>query len=187
MALFLAAALAIALSPGPGILYVAARALADGRRAGMASSLGTGLGGLVHVVAGAAGVSALVMASAEAFTALKIVGAIYLVYLGVRTVREAEFSRPVFDARPARPRRAFAEGIVVEALNPKTAAFFLAFIPHFVDPDRGEVAVQFLLLGLISVVLNTLVDVVVAHMASSIKDGLARHSGLLRRLRQAPA
>ena len=144
--LFLTAASLIALSPGPGIFYVAARTLAGGRSEGLASSLGTAVGGLFHVAAGAAGVSALMMASAEAFTALKIAGALYLVWLGIKAVREARLDMPVAAAGVG-AGRAFREGIVVEALNPKTAAFFLAFLPQFVDPSAGTVWLQFLGLG----------------------------------------
>ena len=181
--LFVLAAVAIAVSPGPGIFYVAARTLAGGRGEGLASSFGTGLGGLVHVAAGAIGVSALVMASAEAFTLLKVAGAAYLVWLGIKTVREA---RSGFDLRaePTGARRAFREGIVVEALNPKTAAFFLAFLPQFVDPAAGPVWLQFLLLGLVSVALNTAVDVVVAVMASRVRSMAVARPSLLWRLRQ---
>jgi len=184
LALFLAAATAIAVTPGPGIFYVAARTLAGGRAEGLASSFGTGLGGLVHVVAGAAGVSALVMASAEAFTVLKLAGAAYLVWLGVKTIREARVEAPAAIAATG-AGRAFREGVVVEALNPKTAAFFLAFVPQFVDPSQSGVAFQFIALGLVSVALNTLADVAVACAASSARDGLARRPGLVRRLRQA--
>ena len=182
-ALFFLAALVIAVSPGPGIFYVAARTLAGGRDEGLASSLGTGLGGLVHVAAGAVGVSALVLASAEAFTLLKIAGAIYLVWLGIKTMREAGIAIDM-RAEPTGARRAFREGIVVEALNPKTAAFFLAFLPQFVDPTTGPIWLQFLLLGLVSVVLNTAVDVVVALMASRARSMAAARPALLRRLRQ---
>jgi threonine/homoserine/homoserine lactone efflux protein len=184
LALFTATALAIAISPGPGILYVAARTLAGGRSEGLASSFGTGLGGLVHVAAGAVGVSALVMASAEAFTLLKLAGAVYLVWLGIKAIREAR--RP-FEATPVTTgtARAFREGIVVEALNPKTAAFFLAFLPQFVDPAAGPVWLQFLLLGLISVTLNTAVDVVVALLASRARSMAVGRPALLRRLRTA--
>lgn len=183
VALFFLAALAIAISPGPGIFYVAARTLAGGRAEGLSSSLGTGLGGLFHVAAGAVGVSALVLASAEAFAFLKIAGAIYLVWLGIKTIREA---RIAIDMRvePTGIRRAFREGIVVEALNPKTAAFFLAFLPQFVDPAAGPVWLQFLLLGLVSVTLNTAVDVVVAVMASRARSIAVARPSLLRRLRQ---
>lgn len=183
LALFLAAALAIAVSPGPGIFYVTARTLAGGRGEGLASSFGTGLGGLVHVAAGAVGVSALVLASAEAFTILKLAGAIYLVWLGIKTFRGA---RIAIDARveATGARRAFREGIVVEALNPKTAAFFLALLPQFVDPAAGPVWLQFLLLGIIPVTLNTAVDVVVTMLAARARSETMTRPNLLRRLRQ---
>ena len=181
--LFVLAALAIALSPGPGIFYVAARTLAGGRREGLASSFGTGLGGLVHVAAGAIGVSALVLASAEAFTLLKIAGAAYLVWLGIKTIREARIAIDM-RAEPTGARRAFREGIVVEALNPKTAAFFLAFLPQFVDPAAGPVWLQFLLLGLVSVILNTAVDIVVVVVASRARSMAVARPSLLRRLQQ---
>ncbi|MFC7475619.1 LysE family translocator [Dankookia sp. GCM10030260] len=184
--LYLAAALLLAVTPGPGLFYVAARTLAGGRAEGVASSLGTGLGGLVHVLAGSLGVSALVLASADLFTALKLAGAAYLVWLGLRTVRDAS---AVLDGGPAAPavglRRAFREGVLVEALNPKTAAFFLAFVPQFLDPAAGHVALQFVLLGAVSVVLNTLADIAVAFAASGMRDGAATRPNLIRRLRQA--
>lgn len=184
LALFLAAALVLAITPGPGIFYVAARTLAGGRAEGISSSLGTGVGGFVHVAAGAVGVSALVMASAEAFALLKFVGAIYLVYIGVRTWREAGSVGAPASVSVVGVRRAFLEGIAVEALNPKTAAFFLAFIPQFVDPRLGDVAVQFAILGLISVVLNTLADIIVAHMAHTLRTGMAARPVAVQRLRR---
>ena len=180
--LFLAAALVIAVSPGPGLLYVSARSLAGGRDEGLASSFGTGLGGLAHVVAGAVGVSALVVASAEAFTVLKIVGAAYLLWLGIMTLREA--SVPLSLAvEPKSSRQALRDGFMVEALNPKTAAFFLAFLPQFVDPAQ-PVALQFVLLGLISVALNTAADVAVACAAAKARSGFVNRPGLIKRLRQ---
>jgi threonine/homoserine/homoserine lactone efflux protein len=184
LALFFVTALAIAVSPGPGIFYVAARTLAGGRGEGLASSFGTGLGGLVHVAAGTVGVSALVMASAEAFTILKLAGALYLVWIGIKAIREA---RQPFEAKVATTgtARAFREGILVEALNPKTAAFFLAFLPQFVDPSTGPVWLQFLMLGLISVALNTAVDVVVALLASRARSIAIGRPTMLRRLRTA--
>jgi threonine/homoserine/homoserine lactone efflux protein len=188
--LYVAAALLLAVTPGPGIFYVAARTLAGGRAEGVASSFGTGLGGMVHVLAGSLGVSALVLTSAELFTALKLVGAVYLVWLGLRTVQSARRDAttnpggaPV--APPVGPRRAFREGVLVEALNPKTAAFFLAFVPQFIDPAAGGVAVQFVVLGFVSVALNTLADIVVALAASRIRDGAAARPTLIRRLREA--
>lgn len=187
--LFFAAALLLAITPGPGIFYVAARALAGGRAEGIASSFGTGLGGMVHVVAGALGVSAIVLASAELFTVLKLVGAAYLVWLGIRTIRSARREALNVlqggpDAPPVGPWRAFREGILVEAMNPKTAAFFLAFIPQFVDPSQGYVAVQFAALGFVSVVLNTGVDVAVAYAAGRIRSSAGDHPNLIRCLRE---
>lgn len=185
-ALFLAAALLLAVTPGPGIFYVAARSLAGGRDEGIASSLGTGLGGTVHVLAGALGVSAIVLASAELFTLLKLAGAGYLVWLGLRAILAARRDALAPEPTPALgPRRAFREGVVVEALNPKTAAFFLAFVPQFVNPTQGHVAVQFAVLGLLSVLLNTLADVVVAVAGGSIRQGASTRPRLVRRLREA--
>jgi threonine/homoserine/homoserine lactone efflux protein len=180
--LFLTAATLIAVTPGPGIFYVAARTLAGGRREGLASSFGTGLGGLVHVVAGAVGVSALVMASAEAFAIMKIVGAAYLVWLGVKTIRTARLDAYAA-VGSAGARRAFREGIMVEALNPKTAAFFLGFIPQFIDQAQ-PVAPQFIMLGLISVVLNTAADVVVTYGCARVQSSLEARPGLIRRIRE---
>ncbi len=181
--LFLAAALVVAITPGPGIFYIVARTLAGGRTEGLASSVGLGLGGLVHVVAGAVGISALVMASAQAFTLLKIAGAMYLIWLGLKTWREARAAGPI-EAQTAGARRAFREGILVEALNPKTAAFFLAFIPQFVIPS-ANVAAQFIVLGLISVALNTSVDLIVTLWAARARAGLEKRPSLVVRMRQA--
>ncbi|GLH75094.1 RhtB family transporter [Bradyrhizobium sp. SSBR45G] len=181
--LFLSAALVVALTPGPGIFYIVARTLAGGRAEGLASSVGLGLGGLVHVVAGAVGLSALVMASAHAFTALKIAGAVYLIWLGIKTFREARIAAPA-EVTTTGSQRAFREGIIVEALNPKTAAFFLAFIPQFVDP-AGHVAAQFIVLGLISVALNTSVDLIVTVWAAKARHGIVRRPSLVTRMRRA--
>jgi len=181
--LFFAAALLVAVTPGPGIFYVAARTLAGGRAEGMASSLGLGLGGLVHVTAGAIGISALVMASAEAFTMVKIVGAGYLVWLGLKTWREARVLFPS-DVRTTGSRQALREGIFVEALNPKTAAFFLAFIPQFVDASQ-PVAIQFVVFGLISVALNTTADVIVTWWAAKARSALKNRPSRIVQARQA--
>jgi threonine/homoserine/homoserine lactone efflux protein len=188
-ALFLAAAALLAVTPGPGIFYVAARALAGGRAEGVASSFGTGLGGLVHVLAGALGVSAIVMASAGLFTALKWLGALYLIWLGARTILVArrDSATRLAGGGPATAvgtGRAFREGMWVEALNPKTAAFFLAFIPQFVDPSAGSTAIQFIVLGLVSVALNTAADVVVAFAAGRVRESAAEHPLRIRRMRE---
>jgi threonine/homoserine/homoserine lactone efflux protein len=190
LALYCAAALVLAVTPGPGIFYVVARSLAGGRAEGVASSLGTGLGGVVHVLAGSLGVSAIVLASAELFTALKLIGAAYLIWLGLRTFQSARRDASTglnggSAAPPIGPRRAFREGVLVEALNPKTAAFFLAFVPQFLDPAAGHVALQFVVLGFVSVALNTLADIVVAFAASGIREGATARPALIRRLREA--
>jgi len=184
LSLFLLAALIIAAIPGPGILYVAARTLAGGRQAGIASTFGTALGGLVHVVAGGIGVSALILASAQLFTLLKLIGALYLVWLGIRTFRDAGRHHSPEPPAATGGQRAFREGALVEALNPKTAAFFLAFIPQFVDPTAGYPALQFIALGLTSVTLNTLADGIVVMCAATTGATLARRPHLMRRLKQ---
>jgi threonine/homoserine/homoserine lactone efflux protein len=181
--LFLLAAVVIAAIPGPGIFYVAARTLSGGRPAGIASTFGTALGGLVHVVAGGHGVSAIILASAQLFTVLKLAGALYLIWLGIRTIREAGHL-PTEQAGANEFKRAFREGIVVEALNPKTAVFFLAFIPQFLEPATGHPALQFMTLGLISVTLNSFADVLVIVAASAARAGLVRRPHLVQRLRQ---
>ena len=158
MIAFLVAAVVLAITPGPGIAYVVARTVAGGRFEGLASCIGTGIGGLLHVLAAALGLSLLVAESAMAFGLLKYLGAAYLVYLGVRMLRrkDATFVLPGVAAQGA--ARALREGILVEALNVKTALFFLAFLPQFVAPAL-PLAPQLVLLGSVCVVLNTLADV----------------------------
>lgn len=176
---FLTAALVLAITPGPGIFYVLARSLKGGRKEGIASSFGTALGGLVHVLAAALGVSAILATSALAFTLVKYIGAAYLIYLGVRTLLGKDDLDLVPSVARTTTHRAFYQGITTEILNPKTALFFLAFIPQFVDP-HGVVFVQFIVLGSISVLLNTTADLVVALLAGPIGQRL-RTSARLRR------
>ena len=173
---FFAAAGLLAVTPGPGLLYVAARTVSGGRREGLLSIAGTAAGGLVHVTAGAFGVSALLMASAEAFAILKFAGAIYLIWLGIKTFR-APVTPPSQLPQPS--GRAFRDGVAVEAFNPKTAAFFLAFIPQFIEPFH-PVATQFLLLGAVSVTLNSLADVAVSLVASHARESTLRRPSLVR-------
>ncbi len=135
------------------------------------------------MIAGGVGVSAIILASAELFTALKFAGAIYLIWLAIRTFREARQLLPDQIA-PIGSKPAFLDGVLVEALNPKTAAFFLAFIPQFLDPAGSYPALQFMALGLVSVALNTLVDFIVVLVASSAHSGLVRRPQLFQRLRQ---
>jgi threonine/homoserine/homoserine lactone efflux protein len=164
---FLAAALVLALSPGPGIIYVMARTLSGGASDGIASTLGTAVGGLVHVAVAAAGLSALLAASARAFLVVKYVGAIYLIFLGVRSILGARRASSIPSIRPHGAPRAFLEGILTEALNIKTALFFLAFIPQFIN-HALPMAPQFALLGVLCVCLNTAVDFLVVLLAAHL-------------------
>lgn len=161
---FLVAAGVLAITPGPGIAYVVARTVAGGRAEGLASCIGTGLGGLLHVGAAAVGLSLLVAQSAVAFTVIKWLGAAYLVYLGIRLLLRKEQSLAVEGVAAGGARRALVEGVVVEALNVKTALFFLAFLPQFVLAGEPLVP-QLVLLGTICVTLNTLVDVMAVFAA----------------------
>jgi threonine/homoserine/homoserine lactone efflux protein len=164
---FLVAAVVLAVTPGPGIAYVVARTAAGGRSEGLASCFGTGLGGLLHVLAAALGLSLLLAQSAIAFNTVKYVGAAYLIYLGIRMLRRKDLAMVVQPVAAQGARRALLDGIAVEALNVKTALFFLAFLPQFVSPAQPLVP-QLVLLGSICVALNTLVDVVAVFAADRL-------------------
>ena len=183
LVLFLAAALLLAITPGPGIFYVLARSLAGGKREGILSSLGTFVGGLFHVFAAALGLSAILAASAVAFHTVKYAGAAYLVWLGIRMIRTRNAEMAVDAAGPS--KGAFRQGILTEVLNPKTALFFLSFIPQFVAPGHGHLFFQFALLGAISVGLNTAADLVVVGMASPLERKLKNSVRFRRRQRTA--
>ena len=171
---FLFAATVLAITPGPGIAYVVARTVAGGRAQGLASCIGTGIGGMLHVLAAAAGLSLLVAQSALAFSLVKYLGAAYLVYLGVRMLLRKQHDAGVQTVPVPGARSALVEGIVVEALNVKTALFFVAFLPQFIAPHQ-PLAPQLLLLGSICVALNTSVDVVAVMAAHRLLDsGVAR-------------
>ncbi|MEN3541299.1 LysE family translocator [Microbispora sp. ZYX-F-249] len=162
---FTATSAALVAVPGPNHLYIAARGVAQGRRAGVASALGVETGTLVHIAAAAAGLSYLLARSAALFAAVKWAGVAYLVYLGVRalTRRGAGGDEP----RPQPLRRVFLEGVMVNVLNPKTVLFFLAFLPQFVDPS-GDVPGQVLLLGLVIAVIGLASDLAYALTAGSL-------------------
>jgi threonine/homoserine/homoserine lactone efflux protein len=170
--LFLTAAFILSITPGPGILYVLARSFNGGKQEGILSSVGLFVGGLFHVIAAAIGLSGLLMTSAIAFSVVKYIGAAYLIYLGIKTL----LSRNHFSLPPAKlqqqSRSAFYQGIITEILNPKTALFFLAFIPQFVNPSGGSAFTQFLILGLITASLNLLVDIGVSWFAGPIGQRL---------------
>jgi len=181
---FLFAAIVLAVTPGPGIAYVLARTVAGGRAEGLASCLGTGLGGMLHVIAAALGLSLLLAQSAVAFALVKYLGAAYLVYLGLRLLLSKAQTLAVDRVAASGPRRALTEGIVVEALNVKTALFFLAFLPQFVSPGAALVP-QLVLLGSLCVALNTLVDVIAvlaAHRLLASDAARATRGRLLTRL-----
>src|SRR5262249_36729771 len=144
-ALFSLAALALIVVPGPAVTYVVTQSLDKGRSAGLVSALGIACGGLVHVTAAAVGLSALIPSSADAFTVVKLVGAASLIVLGL--LRLAGRGETDEDAVATAPSRLFWQGALVNVLNPKTALFFLAFLPQFVDPGRGPVALQAAVLG----------------------------------------
>lgn len=182
---FVGAAVLLALMPGPGQFYVVGRTLSGGRAEGIASVLGTGLGGMVHVLAGALGVSALVMTSTTAFTVLKIVGGAYLIHLGIQTWRRAgAVSLESGVVRPSSLPSVLRQGFMVEAMNPKTAAFFLALIPQFVDPVQGSITLQFVVLGAISVAVNMANALLVVMLATVLQRKVGRCPGVMRRLQQ---
>jgi threonine/homoserine/homoserine lactone efflux protein len=179
-ALFALAALALIAIPGPNMLFVAAQSMSGGRRTGVAAAAGLLTGTLIYVVAAAVGVAALIASSALAFDALRYAGAAYLLYLGVKAWR----SRQVPSAIPVDSRRAYRQAILVNLLNPKTALFFLAFLPQFVDPDRGPVALQVLVLGAVLCTIGFALDCTYAALASLaakrlIGAGINRVSGAI--------
>jgi threonine/homoserine/homoserine lactone efflux protein len=177
--LFLAAATLLAVTPGPGIFYVLARSLSGGRQEGVLSAFGTFIGGSIHVLCAGLGLSAVLAASATAFAVVKYAGALYLVWLGVRMIRtrNVAMDEPV---ETGKTNHAFRQGVVTEVLNPKTALFFLSFLPQFVRPSLGHVVVQFLLLGILSVALNTAADLLVVSFAAPVGKRL-RSSERFRR------
>ena len=179
LAVFCAASLALAVVPGPAVLYIVTRSIDQGRFAGFVSALGISLGGLVHVAAATIGLSSLLASSATAFAVVKYAGAAYLVFLGVRRLLTTEMV-DVIDAAPARPRRRlFLDGVVVNILNPKTALFFLAFLPQFVDPDGTAAPFQIFVLGLIFVVIALSSDSLWALTAGTLGGWLKRSRAYL--------
>jgi threonine/homoserine/homoserine lactone efflux protein len=186
--LFLTAALLLAIAPGPGMLYVLARSLAGGKREGVLSAFGTFLGGMVHVFAAALGVSIILAKSAIAFAAVKYLGAAYLCFLGVRMIlaarkegKESNAEAIPDSARPA--RNPLWQGVATEVLNPKTALFFLSFIPQFVNRGAGHVFLQFVALGTLSVVMNTTADLLVIALAGPLAARIRSSATFRRRQR----
>jgi threonine/homoserine/homoserine lactone efflux protein len=180
LSVFLLAALALLLMPGPAVLYIVARSIDQGRTAGLVSVLGIGLGSMVHVTAAALGLSSLLVSSATAYTVVKYIGAAYLIYLGVRRLVAGD---PILEPTASSERsmrRVFSQGVWVNILNPKTALFFFAFLPQFVSVDRGSVAAQIFLLGTMFVALGIVSDGLYALAAGSLGDWLRRRPGVMQ-------
>ncbi|WP_274366059.1 LysE family translocator [Paenibacillus thermotolerans] len=172
--LFIIAAATLLIMPGPAVFYIMARSIDQGKKAGLVSVVGVVLGGSVHVIAGAVGVSAILMTSATAFHIVKYLGAAYLIYLGCKTLFSA--SDRTASEIPKAPRKklvkTFYQSVLVEVMNPKTALFFLAFFPQFISPSAGSVTLQFLLLGTIYIILAFINDGLYAVLAASIRKRL---------------
>lgn len=174
LALFTAASLALLILPGPSVLYIVARSVDQGRAAGLVSTLGMTFGGLVHVAAAVLGISTILLSSATAFSVLRYAGAAYLIYLGIRTLLQRG-RHTLSDGKTADSmKKVFWQAWLVQVLNPKTALFFLAFLPQFIDPGGMHPAVQSALLGLWFLVLAMITDATYAVLASKLK---ARWSG----------
>jgi threonine/homoserine/homoserine lactone efflux protein len=183
--LFLTAALLLAIAPGPGMLYVLARSLAGGKREGVLSAIGTFFGGMVHVLAAALGISIILAKSAAAFAAVKYVGAAYLCFLGMRMILDARKEKSGFHfvENDMPKRNPLWQGVATEILNPKTALFFLSFIPQFVNRGAGHVFLQFVTLGTISVVMNTGADLIVIALAGPLGERIRSSAKFRRRQR----
>ena len=186
LAMFIAATAAVLLVPGPSVLFIVARTLEHGRRGGLVSMLGVEAGALLHVATATVGLSALVASSPGALLVVKLAGAGYLLVLGVRALRRSgDIAWPGGRPPSSSSGRLFRQGLLVDALNPKTTMFFLAFLPQFVDPAAGSVAVQTLILGLCFLALATLSDGGYALVAGTIAERLRRSPAARARLRRA--
>jgi threonine/homoserine/homoserine lactone efflux protein len=179
--LFMTAAIVLLAIPGPAVLYIVARSVDHGRKAGLASCSGVATGGLVHVLAATLGLSALLVSSARAYSVVKYAGAAYLIYLGIKKLRERPVAADsVNHVQAISLRRVYTQGVLVEVLNPKVAIFFFAFLPQFVNPTRGHVALQFFALGLLFIVMGLVSDSLWALTAGSAASWLQRNRIFLR-------
>lgn len=180
LAVFVAASLALLVMPGPAVLYIVARSIDQGRQAGLVATLGISAGTLVHVGAAAFGVSAILVTSAMAFSVMKYLGAAYLVYLGVRKLLEKDSAEALEIGRSESLGHSFRQGFVVSVLNPKNALFFFAFLPQFVDVERGAVAPQVLFLGFLFVGLALVTDGAWALLAGTARTWLRDNVRVLK-------
>jgi threonine/homoserine/homoserine lactone efflux protein len=175
---FTLAALVLNISPGPSNFYIMSRSVSQGTRAGLLSVLGLATGATVHVLATTFGVSAIILASATVFSVVKFAGALYLIYLGVQCIQCAKSTATLETPAPKTARKIFTESVMVEVLNPKTALFYLAFLPQFVDPAIGPVIPQFLILGAIATLSAIPCDSVVAYLSGSLAKAINRNPGV---------
>ena len=180
LSLFASVALILVFIPGPNTLYIIARSIQQGRKAGIVSSLGVQVGTMVHISAAAFGLSALLLSSASAFNVVRYGGAAYLIYLGVKTLLTKENIELERGLQRTRLSRVFSQGVIVNVLTPKTALFFLSLLPQFIDVARVAVAMQIILLGTILIFLGTLSDSIYALAAGSIGNRLRKNLSLLR-------
>jgi threonine/homoserine/homoserine lactone efflux protein len=178
--LFILASGVLILTPGPAVLYIIARSVDQGRRAGLVSVCAIEVGNFMHVLAATVGLSALLLSSALAFTIVKYLGAAYLVYLGLRKLFNGDTLQVAGNSRPQSLSRTFSQGVLVATLNPKTALFFVAFLPQFVDPSRGSIAGQMLFLGCIFVMLAVISDSMYALLAGTVGQWLKSSRSILR-------
>ena len=177
---YLAILLGFVLVPGPAVLLTLARASTSGTRTGVATALGIAAGDILHTLMAVVGISAVIMASAFLFSVVKYLGAAYLVYLGLRAIFEkVDVDRPAATVRLS-PKAAFRQAVLAEVLNPKSALFFLAFLPQFVQPDNGSVSLQLIVLGVLFVLMGLLSTLVVAVSAGSVGNFLRRNPLVLR-------
>lgn len=182
---FIAASIALLVIPGPAVLFILARSGAQGTRAGLVSVVGVHAASIVHVLAAVAGLSAIVVASSIAFTAVKVVGGFYLIYLGVKSIRAARHASVVSAPKVRPEKQLFAEAFVISLLNPKVALFFLAFLPQFVDRDHGAIWSQTLVLGVIYILLGLCSDSLYALIGARLGTRLSGRATLLRASRYA--
>ncbi|MAT98999.1 MAG: RhtB family transporter [Anaerolineaceae bacterium] len=183
LATFILAATLLIVVPGPAVLYVVARSIDQGRLAGIVSVLGIALGAVVHSLAAAVGITAVLAASALAFSTVKYLGAAYLIYLGITTLLKKPQSQKEIVVEPKPLWQIFRQGFVVNLLNPKTALFFLAFLPQFADPAHGSVPLQTFLLGLIFVTIALFSDSIYALLAGQLGGWLKRSQTFQQRQR----
>lgn len=177
LGLFCLAALALLVVPGPSVLYIVTRSMDQGRMAGLTSVLGIHTGTLVHIAAAAAGISALLISSAVAFNVVRFAGAAYLIYIGLKRLFGREEPIGVEQGSPRKLSRIYYQGVVVNVLNPKTALFFFAFLPQFVDPSKGAAWLQIVFLGLVFIAVGIVSDGTYALAASTLAGKLrtSRH------------